>query len=89
MDRAFDALGAPRRVTVEVADLRTVPGYIAAGLGVAVVPDTPVPGEPDVVVRPLAGAGLDWPLNVITSGAKPPSRALRTLLDLLAGAADI
>src|SRR3569833_2424918 len=89
MDRAFDALGSPRRVTVEVADLRTVPGYVRAGLGVAVVSDTDVPGEPDVVVRPLSGAGLDWPLNVVTSGAKPPSRALRTLLDLLAGAADI
>jgi len=89
MDRAFDAIGAPRRVTVEVADLRTVAGYIAAGLGVAVVPDTPVPGEPDVVVRPLAGAGRDWPLNVVTAGAKPPSRALRTLLDLMAGVTDI
>jgi DNA-binding transcriptional LysR family regulator len=85
MDRAFDALGSPRRVTVEVADLRTVPGYVAAGLGVAVVPDTSGPAEPDVVVRPLSGAGLDWPLNVVTSGAKPPSRAVRTLLGLLAG----
>ncbi|MGW4525289.1 LysR family transcriptional regulator [Amycolatopsis sp. NPDC004378] len=83
MDRAYDALGSPRRVTVEVADLRTVPGYVRAGLGVAVVPDTPSPDEPDVVVLPLAGSGLDWPLNVVTSGAKPPSRALRTLLDLV------
>jgi hypothetical protein len=35
-------------------------------------------------VRPLAGAGPDWPLNVVTAGTKPPSRALRTLLDLAA-----
>jgi DNA-binding transcriptional LysR family regulator len=83
MDRAFDALGLSRRVTVEVADLRTVPGYVRAGLGVAVIPDAPEQDEPDVVVRPLAGAGLDWPLNLVTAGAKPPSRALRTLLDLI------
>lgn len=85
LDRAFDALGAPRRVTVEVADLRPVPGYVRAGLGVAVVPDTVGPAEADVVVRPLAGAGLDWPLNLVTAAAKPPSRALRTLLDLVEG----
>ncbi|MEV7098210.1 LysR substrate-binding domain-containing protein [Amycolatopsis sp. NPDC051045] len=89
LDRAFDALGAPRRVTVEVADRRTVAGYVRAGLGVAVVPDTPAPDEPDVTVLPLAGAGLDWPLNLITASAKPPSRALRTLLDLIAGTDDI
>ncbi|WP_410632362.1 LysR family transcriptional regulator [Amycolatopsis sp. cmx-4-83] len=83
LDRAFDALGSPRRVTVEVADLRPVPGYVRAGLGVAVVPDTPAPADADVVVRPLAGAGLDWPLNLVTAAAKPPSRALRTLLDLV------
>ncbi|RSD09559.1 LysR family transcriptional regulator [Amycolatopsis eburnea] len=83
LDRAFDALGSPRRVTVEVADLRPVPEYVRAGLGVAVIPDTSVPAGPDVVVRPLAGAGLDWPLNLVTAGAKPPSRALRTLLDLV------
>jgi DNA-binding transcriptional LysR family regulator len=86
MDRAFDASGLSRRVTVEVADLRTVPGYVRAGLGIAVIPETPGPEEPDVVVRPLAGAGLDWPLNLVTAGAKPPSRALRTLLDLIAAA---
>ncbi|MBE1494500.1 DNA-binding transcriptional LysR family regulator [Amycolatopsis lexingtonensis] len=85
LDRAFDALGSPRRVTVEVADLRPVPGYVRAGLGVAVVPDTVGPPEADVVVRPLAGTGLDWPLNLVTAAAKPPSRALRTLLDLVEG----
>jgi DNA-binding transcriptional LysR family regulator len=84
VDRAFDALGAPRRVGVEVSDLRTVPGYVRSGLGVAVVPDLPEPDGPDVVVLPLAGAGLDWPLNLVTASGTPPSRALRTLLDLVA-----
>jgi len=84
MDRAFDAFGLSRRVTVEVADLRTVPGYVRAGLGIAVIPETPGQEEPDVVVLPLAGGGLDWPLNLVTAGVKPPSRALRTLLDLIA-----
>ncbi len=89
LDRAFDALGLARRVTVEVADLRAVPEYVRAGLGIAVVPDTPAPEVPDVVVLPLAGAGLRWPLSVVTAGTKPPSRALRTLLDLMAASAAI
>lgn len=83
VDRACDALGSPRRVTVEVADIRTVPGYVRAGLGVAVVPDLEPSADPDVVTVPLAGAGLDWPVSLVTSAAKPPSRALRTLLELL------
>ncbi|WP_326950308.1 LysR family transcriptional regulator [Amycolatopsis sp. NBC_01307] len=83
VDRAYEALGSPRRVTVEVADLRTVPGYVRAGLGIAVIPEVPESGEVDVVALPLAGAGLDWPLNLVSASAKPPSQALRTLLDLV------
>ena len=84
LDRAFDGLGTPRRVIVEVADLRTVAGYVGAGLGVAVVPDLDsVTGGPDVVKLPLAAPGLTWPLTLVTAGDRPPSRALRTLLDLV------
>ncbi len=83
LDRAYDALGSPRRVTVEVSDMRTVPDYVRAGLGVAVVPDLEPSRAEDVVTLPLAGAGMEWPLSLVTSAAKPPSRALRTLLELI------
>ncbi len=73
-----------RRVTVEVPDLSTVPAYVAAGLGVAVVPeqtaaaDTGADTEADgVVVVPLVEE-LVWELSVIarTDGRSPAVDAL-------------
>ncbi|MFE5505474.1 LysR family transcriptional regulator [Amycolatopsis japonica] len=81
LDRAFEALGAPRRVIVEVADLRAVPSYVAAGLGVAVVPDLKLLAG--VRTIPLDEPGLTWPLTIATRGERPPSRAARLLLDLV------
>ena len=65
-------------------DLSEVPEYVRAGLGIAVVPDVArVRRSRTSSCCRSSGAGLDWPLNVVTSAAKPPSRALRTLLDLM------
>jgi DNA-binding transcriptional LysR family regulator len=83
VDRAFAAMGSPRRVTVEVADLRAVPGFVAAGLGVAVVPDVVPLAVPGATVVPLTDVGFTWPLTAASRAGRPPSRALRTLLDLL------
>ncbi|WP_020658538.1 LysR family transcriptional regulator [Amycolatopsis benzoatilytica] len=87
VDRAFAALGMSRRVIVEVADLRTLPRYVAAGLGVAVTPGTGPRAFPGTVAKDLAGSALTLPLSVVVSAARPPSRALRTLLDLFVTAA--
>ncbi|GAA4550804.1 LysR family transcriptional regulator [Amycolatopsis samaneae] len=81
-DRAYDDLGSPRRVAVEVADLRVIPDYVRAGLGVAIVPETETPPGDDVVLRPLT-PGLDWPLSFVTPSAQSPGRALRTLEEAL------
>ncbi|WP_328608572.1 LysR family transcriptional regulator [Amycolatopsis sp. NBC_00345] len=83
VDRAYAAMGSPRRVTVEVADLRAVPSFVAAGLGVAVVPDVVPLSVPGVIVVPLTEVGFTWPLTAASHAERPPSRALRTLLDLL------
>ncbi|MDT8913402.1 LysR family transcriptional regulator [Amycolatopsis sp. PS_44_ISF1] len=83
VDRAFATIGSPRRVTVEVADLRAVPGFVAAGLGIAVVPDVVPLAVPGTSVVPLTEAGFAWPLTAVSHAGRPPSRALRTLLDLL------
>jgi DNA-binding transcriptional LysR family regulator len=82
-DRVFEALGAPRRVVVEVSDLTTVPDHVRAGLGVAVVPRIDVPREEGLVSRPLAGAPLVWTLHAATLAGRVPSRAVAALLDLL------
>jgi DNA-binding transcriptional LysR family regulator len=84
VDRAFDVAGIPRRVQVEVPDLTTVPDYVRAGLGVAVVPEIDLAEVPGVVRLPLADAELAWTLSTITLSGKRPSRAVNALLDLMA-----
>ena len=85
VDRAFDGIGAPRRVVIEVSDLRQVPEYVRAGLGIAVVPDID-PALPDGLVRiPLLDADFIWLVTLASAAGRRPSRALATLLDLAAG----
>jgi DNA-binding transcriptional LysR family regulator len=83
VDRAFDAAGLPRRVQVEVPDLTTVPDYVRAGLGVAVVPEMDLAEVPGVVRLRLADTDLTWTLSAITLSGKRPSRAVTALLTLL------
>lgn len=83
-DRAFEAIGAPRRIVVEVSDIATVPEYVQAGLGVAVVPTLRIAPDPAMVIRPLAGPPLQWQFSIATLADREPSRAVRTLLDLMA-----
>ncbi len=83
VDRAFDAAGMPRRVQVEVPDLTTVPEYVRAGLGVAVVPDLG-PEHPGITRLRLTGIELTWTLSAITLSGRPLSRAVAALLDLMA-----
>ncbi|MCG8920776.1 LysR family transcriptional regulator [Actinokineospora sp. PR83] len=82
VDRAYATLGTPRRVAIEVADLTTVPDYVRADLGVAVVPDVALPRSPGLAVLPLRNSDLTWQFSVATATATAPSRATRALLDL-------
>jgi DNA-binding transcriptional LysR family regulator len=84
VDRAFDAAGQPRRVQVEVPDLTTVPEYVRAGLGVAVVPAIDQGPQPGITHLRLAGVDLTWTLSAITLSGRRPSRAAAALLDLMA-----
>jgi DNA-binding transcriptional LysR family regulator len=83
IDRAFDAIGAPRRVGVEVADMTAVPAYVRAGLGIAVIPDVRQDVEPGTVRLPLVNPEMSWLMTMATSAGTAPSRALQTLLDLM------
>ncbi|TQM64393.1 DNA-binding transcriptional LysR family regulator [Humibacillus xanthopallidus] len=56
--------GLRRRVTIEVPDLSTVPAYVVAGLGVALVPEQTAFGATGVAVVPLARRPV-WDLSVI------------------------
>ncbi|GAB3875159.1 hypothetical protein GCM10029964_018590 [Kibdelosporangium lantanae] len=81
-DRAFEAAGVYRRVGVEVSDMRTVPEYVRAGLGVAVTPEWNFQDLDGVVLRELAGTDLHLPLTLATPAGRRPSPAVRALLDL-------
>jgi len=84
VDRAFDTAGIPRRVQVEIPDLTTVPDYVRAGLGVAVVPEVDADNQTGVTRLRLTDVDLTWTLSAITLSGKRPSRAVTALLDLMA-----
>lgn len=80
LDRALQALGLTRRVPTELSDLGEIPRFVAAGLGVAALPElTIIPAE-GAVVRPLTEP-VDWRLSAIAR--RRPGRAAEALLDLL------
>ena len=76
VDRALGALGQGRRVTTEVADIAQLSLFVAAGLGVAVVPQHLVRTSPGVVVRPI-DSDAEWELRVATR--RHPSSAAAAL----------
>ncbi|HEY3559955.1 MAG TPA: LysR family transcriptional regulator [Kribbella sp.] len=85
IDRAFEVIGRPRRIQVEVPELTAIPDYVGAGLGVAVVPDVQLTAAPDVTKLAITGTDLAWTLSVVTAAGRRPSRAAALLLDLITG----
>ncbi len=83
VDDWLRGLGVRRRVTIEVPDLGAVPAYVAAGLGVALVPEQTALGAAGVAVVPLDRRPV-WDLSVIArAGDRAP--AVDALLVHLAG----
>jgi DNA-binding transcriptional LysR family regulator len=83
-DREFTAAGIERHVTVEVADIATVPHYLRHGLGVALLPAFAAPhNDPRLRVLPIAGPELLWSLEIAMSSSHRPSAAVRALLALV------
>ncbi|GAA4164426.1 LysR family transcriptional regulator [Gryllotalpicola daejeonensis] len=81
VDRAFEALGRPRTVIADVPELPAVPRYVAAGLGIAVVPTVTSVDARGVVAVPLRD-GPRWVLSVIASARR--GAAANALLEVLA-----
>lgn len=86
VDRAFDNAGLPRRVQVEVPDLTTVPDYVRAGLGVAVIPELDQDEAAGVTRLRITDVDLSWTLSAVTLSGRRPSRAVTALLDLMTAA---
>lgn len=83
VDRAFDAAGVARRVSTETIDLTAVPGFVAAGLGVAIVPSLTLVRPPGVAVVPMDERGFSWLLTAAARGRHDRSPAVAAFVGLL------
>ena len=78
-DRAFAAAGVARSVRTEIADLPSLGAYVAAGLGVAVVPVSLVEPQEGVTTVPLS-APFSWEVALATRPDPAPAVAAFTRL---------
>jgi DNA-binding transcriptional LysR family regulator len=85
LERAFARAGVPFRPAVEVGSLSLVRRYVAAGLGVAPVPEVAFRGrEASTGVRPATLDGVPPAVyRVVRRAAAPLSPPARRLIDLL------
>ena len=82
-DRAFEAAGLRRNVSIEISDIATGAAYVRHGLGVALLPRFVLTGVHDVRVKAVTGADLNWPLSVATPSDRPLSAAASALIGLV------
>ncbi|BBH69085.1 LysR family transcriptional regulator [Actinoplanes sp. OR16] len=82
-DNDFRRAGLTRSIVVEVTDLTTVPSYVAAGLGVALVPPLRAEAGTAVIPIPLDPPATPWTLAVARSATLPASRAVQAFHDLI------
>jgi DNA-binding transcriptional LysR family regulator len=78
IERAFAEAGITRTVATEVSDLAEVPRFVAADLGIGVVPLMTLRLSPGTVAVPVADPEVPWQLSVISRPS--PSPAVAALL---------
>lgn len=83
VDQAFEQAGLRRRVTTEVGDLQTVPHFVAAGLGIAIVPEVMLERSDAVIALPLRDSPIDWTLSMGALDRPDHSPAVAAFLALL------
>lgn len=84
--RSCIAAGFEPRVSFESDDYQTVQGLVAAGVGVALIPQLALPAHTareDIVVRPLAPGSPVRKVFAATARAAPATAAVATMLDVL------
>ncbi|MFJ3778964.1 LysR family transcriptional regulator [Streptomyces sp. NPDC090075] len=82
-DNDFRRAGITRTIAVEVADLSTIPGYVEAGLGLALVPPLAAEADADVVPVALDPPAQTWTLALARNGTTAPTRATRAFAQLV------
>ncbi|WP_433305082.1 LysR family transcriptional regulator [Actinoplanes sp. CA-030573] len=82
-DNDFRRAGIVRTIAVEVSDITTIPGYVEAGIGLALVP--PLAAEDGHRVSPvdLDPPAASWTLATASLIGPTPSPPVRAFLDLV------
>lgn len=83
LEAALARRGVVRNVTTEVTETAAIPVFVAAGLGIALLPELLIPPNDDVVRVPLTER-IDWDFSVVTRTS--PGEATRVLLERLRAA---
>lgn len=83
LDRIFRQAGIVRQLAVEVADACAVAEYVAAGLGIAVLPALGTSAALPVRTVPLVEPSLMWQLHVISRPHDTAARPTKAFLDLI------
>jgi DNA-binding transcriptional LysR family regulator len=87
LDETFDAAGLSRRIVCEVTDWTTLLDLVAAGVGVALIPEglnfARLPHQPVPRLIPLAGVLLERRLDFVYPAEPAASPATRRFLALL------
>ncbi|GIF45174.1 LysR family transcriptional regulator substrate-binding protein [Actinoplanes xinjiangensis] len=68
---------------VKVSDITTIPGYVASGIGLALVPPPAAEDGHQVVPVGLEPPAASWTLATASSGGPAPSPAVQAFLDLV------
>lgn len=82
LDRLLAANNLERAVFAEVADAAEMPKLVAAGLGIAAIPELIFHPAPGVVTRPIASEDLEMVIRVISRTS--PTPAASAFFELLA-----
>ncbi len=80
VDAALARSGLVRTVALEVMDVTAMPDYVAAGLGVAAVPEMVPIDVTEVSAPALRGPPVFWPLAVATAAGRPERAVVRAFL---------
>lgn len=76
--------GLAPKVTFRSAQMETIQAFVAAGMGVSMVPAMARRKGAGVVYRPLHGRAPARRIGLIRPASRPPSQATRALTDFMA-----
>jgi DNA-binding transcriptional LysR family regulator len=81
--RVYRLGGTQRRPMAEVSDVRTMAEFVAAGLGVALLPKHIADQRPPLVAVPLSDTSMIWTVGVVSVKAERRRAVTNAFLDCL------